>query len=394
MKTKNTEKIYNITVVGGGLTGQLLTSILIKNNLANTEDLCWINPDKKTVQDYRVSFINSKNFYYLNNKLGCKFSSREYINIDKIEVHNINQKLPLKLKDENNHGVIVKNNILKKIFEISKNKMDIYKSRVASTEHDDLYRYLVLSDGTKIKTSLVISADGNSSALRELSKIKYVNHDLNHIIISGYLNCNRIDIHTAKQLFLEDSFIGLLPIDKNLINFVWSLDKNVLKKNEHNFNYFDEISKRLNLFFSKEKFNFRSPKTNNSKIKNLQIYPLKVRFVRIPYNERIALIGDAAHTIHPLAGQGFNLSIEDCFDICNCLEKAKSLGKDFGKINILEEYSNSRKRRKNFITLITTAIFYLFQNQNYSINKLINFSLNNLEKTSIKNIFKYLAKGY
>ncbi len=394
MKTKNTEKIYNITVVGGGLTGQLLTSILIRNSLVKKENLCWINPDKEKSEDHRVSFINSTNFYYLNNKIGCKFSSREYINIDKIEVHNINQKFPLKLKDENNHGVIVKNNVLKKLFEISEKKIDIYKSRVVSTKHDDFFRYLMLNDGTKIKTSLVISADGNSSALRELSKINYVNHDLNHTIISGYLHCNKIDIHTAKQLFLEDSFIGLLPINKNLINFVWSLDKNVLKKNEHNFNYFDEISKRLNLFFSKEKFNFRFPKTNNLKLKSLQIYPLKVKFVRIPYKERIALIGDAAHTIHPLAGQGFNLSIEDCFDIYNSLEKAKSLGKDFGKITILEEYSNSRKRRKNFITLITTAIFYLFQNQNYSINKVINFSLNNLEKTSIKNILKYLAKGY
>ena len=106
------------------------------------------------------------------------------------------------------------------------------------------------------------------------------------------------------------------------------------------------------------------------------------------------LIGDAAHSIHPLAGQGFNLSIEDCFDVMDCIRNAKKVGKDFGEISVLSQYSNIRKSRKNVLTLITTFLFYIFKTRNDFINKIINISLKNIEKTSLKNIFKLLARGY
>ena len=106
------------------------------------------------------------------------------------------------------------------------------------------------------------------------------------------------------------------------------------------------------------------------------------------------MIGDAAHTIHPLAGQGFNLSIEDCFDMLKCLKNAKLFGKDFGITSILKSYNNMRKTRKNFMTLTTTLIFYVFSKIKNQLNNIINYGLSKIEKTSIKNIFKFLAKGY
>ena len=113
-----------------------------------------------------------------------------------------------------------------------------------------------------------------------------------------------------------------------------------------------------------------------------------------PFSNRIALIGDAAHAIHPLAGQGFNLSIEDCFDILKCINKAKVYGKDLGEFSILKEYSNLRKKRKNFITLVTTSIFYLFKKRSRTLNKVINLVSFNLNKISSKKIFTILARGY
>ena len=132
----------------------------------------------------------------------------------------------------------------------------------------------------------------------------------------------------------------------NLVNFVWSLDNQVLKNNKSNFKYHDEIIKRLNSFFSKYNISFEYQKTKTTNYDKLQIYSSNVKFVNNPFSERIALIGDAAHTIHPLAGQGFNLSIEDCFDLLKCINKASSYGKDLGDISILKEYSNLRKKEK------------------------------------------------
>ena len=198
--------------------------------------------------------------------------------IKKIQVHNENEKLPLSLENQQGHGVIIRNDTLKKTFKVSKKNLNIFKSKVIKTENDQYYRYLYLEDGTKIKTSLVISADGNSSALRDFAKIKYFSQNLNHTIISGFLDSKNYNNKVAKQVFLNDSFIGLLPISKNnnLVNFVWRLDNKVLDNNKSNFNYHFEIIKRLNSFFSKYNIDFEYRNVKTTGYNKLQIYSSKL----------------------------------------------------------------------------------------------------------------------
>ena len=77
-----------------------------------------------------------------------------------------------------------------------------------------------------------------------------------------------------------------------------------------------------------------------------------------------------------------------------CLKNAKFVGKDFGTLSLLKAYNNIRKTRKNFITLATTLIFYVFSKKNNQLNNIINYGIEKIEKTSLKEIFKFLAKGY
>ena len=394
MRKNEYTKNYDITIVGGGLTGKLMLSLLINCGVFNENKLCWINKDNENFKDVRVSFINYKNFLQLKKNIRFDVCSKDYSIIDKIELHNTNEKYPLKLKDLNNHGIIIRNDILKKNIKFSEKKVDIYKSKVISTKCDEFNRYLFLKDGTKIKSALVISADGSLSPLRELCKIKYLNNNLNHTIITGYLECKNFNNSTAKQIFLKDNFIGLLPLndEKNSINFVWSIDNKFFNKDKNNFH--KKIIQMLNDFFLKDNLVFNSPKSKENKFKRLQTYPINVKFVNNAFKERIVLIGDAAHTIHPLAGQGFNLSIEDCFDMIKCLKNAKFIGKDFGILSLLKAYNNIRKTRKNFITLATTLIFYVFSTKNNKLYNFISYSIEKIEKTSLKEIFKFLAKGY
>ena len=394
MRENEYTKNYDITIVGGGLTGKLMLSLLINCGVFDENKLCWINKDNKNFKDVRVSFINYKNFLQLKKNIRLDVCSKDYSIIDKIELHNTNEKYPLKLKDLNNHGIIIRNDILKKNIKFSEKKIDIYKSKVISTKCDEFNRYLFLKDGTKIKSALVISADGSLSPLRELCKIKYLNNNLNHTIITGYLECKNFNNSTAKQIFLKDNFIGLLPLNdkKNSINFVWSIDNKFFNKNKNNFH--EKIIQMLNDFFLKDNLIFNSPKSKENKFKRLQTYPINVKFVNNAFKERIILIGDAAHTIHPLAGQGFNLSIEDCFDMIKCLKNAKFIGKDFGTLSLLKAYNSIRKTRKNFITLATTLIFYVFSTKNNKLYNFISYSIEKIEKTSLKEVFKFLAKGY
>ena len=390
MKVIKNKKQYDVTVVGGGLTGKLMISILVKSGIFEKQKLCWINTEKKFSEDKRVSFINYKNFFKLKNDYDINFFLKDYLKINKIEVHNINEIKPLCLEDKIGHGVIIRNDIFKNNLIFSEDELTIFKSKVVSTNYDEFRRYLILENGKKVDTSLVLSADGNSSPLRGLSNIKFLSYNLNHTIISGYLKTKNFDINTAKQVFLKDSFIGLLPVSQNEINFVWSFDNQTLNKKVH-FKYYDEIIERLNQFFSKYDINFNRPTLKNKK---LQIYPINIKYVQHPFKSRLSLIGDAAHSIHPLAGQGFNLSIEDCFEVMNCIRNAKNIGKDFGQISVLSEYNNIRKPRKDSITLITTILFYIFKKRNSLINKIINMGLKNIERVSLKHIFKLLARGY
>ena len=77
-----------------------------------------------------------------------------------------------------------------------------------------------------------------------------------------------------------------------------------------------------------------------------------------------------------------------------CLKVAKCFGKDFGINSILKSHNNMRKTRKNFMTLSTTLIFYVFSKRNNYLNNFINFGIEKIDKSSFKDIFRFLAKGY
>ena len=116
------KKNYDITIVGGGLTGKLMVAMLTNCNLFDENKLCWINTDNKNFKDLRVSFINYNNFLKLKKSIRLDISSKDYSVIDKIELHNANEKYPLRLNDFNNHGIIIKNDILKKNINFSEKK--------------------------------------------------------------------------------------------------------------------------------------------------------------------------------------------------------------------------------------------------------------------------------
>ena len=112
IKNENT-KDYDITIVGGGLAGKLMLAVLINSGVFDENKLCWINKDNDNFKDVRVSFINYKNFIKLKKSIQFDISPKDYSVIKKIELHNTNEKYPLKLTDLNNHGIIIRNDILK-----------------------------------------------------------------------------------------------------------------------------------------------------------------------------------------------------------------------------------------------------------------------------------------
>ncbi len=387
---------FKITVVGGGLTGILMIKLLLQKKVVDSRDLCWINPIKKGLNDNRVSFINLKNFNDLKNILNIKLSSNDYSIIKKIEIHNHEQKLPLTLSDKESHGIIINNKKIKELLSFDISNLTEIRSIVTNTNVNKFKRNLSLKNGITISSDLVLAADGNSSQLRNLSKINFFSKKLSHSIVNGYIRCTDDSLNTARQVFLRNSFVGLLPTSPkdDFTSFVWSLDSNYLNKHLNDNKLITKLINLLNDHFKKTNTKFRriQSKEINSSV-NLNVYPINIKYVPKPFNKRIVLLGDAAHSIHPLAGQGFNLSIEDCLVMLNNLLEARSVGKDLGDNSIILDYIKKRKIRKDFITFSTTSLYFIFKNNYPLLNKFINYGIEKLEKTYFKNLFKILARG-
>ena len=387
---------FKVAIVGGGLTGSLMTYILIKSKIVTKKSLCWIKPKTKSNHDDRVSFYNYKNFQILI-KFGLKMflNKQEINNVNKIEILNEKQKRPLTFEDNENLGVICKNAVVQKFFSTESKNVTIINSKVINSSSDEYQRTLMLESGDIITSHIVLAADGTNSSLRELSKIKFFKHELDHIAFNGYLNANVTSDNIARQAFLKEGPVGLLPMkDKtNNMNFVWSVNKEFAKKFKSDEKVLKFLITKLNKLY--KKYNIIFSKTNHNQLSSKTYkWPLRLIYVPKPIANRIALIGDASHTIHPLAGQGFNLSLEDCFAMLDILKNSFETGKDFGQYENLEKYAFQRKNRTKFMTLSTTSIFYSFTNNSYLLNAFLSLGMENIEKTKLKNIFKNFASGF
>ena len=137
---------------------------------------------------------------------------------------------------------------------------------------------------------------GRSSKIYQIIVDKRpLNKDYKEVAITGYVKHNLKNLNTA-QYFLKDGPLAILPFSKNNFSFVWSVDKEFLKK-DINSVVKSKICKVL--------------KTNKIQISNQQSYHLTLNLKRTYYKNDILILGEGLHTVHPVAGQGFNLVLRD-----------------------------------------------------------------------------------
>ena len=267
-----------------------------------------------------------------------------------------------------------------------------YDSFVNNTKCNNFERTLYLENKTYINTHLVLSADGKNSYLRELLPIKTINKHTKHIAISGFLEQSKNHNSTAIQAFTNIGPIGLLPYeDKNLVNFVLSIEKIKFNKllSEDKPEYF--ICNELNKFFTHIDLNFNPIKKINKIEYKSSYWDLNLNLVLNPTSSRAILIGDAAHSIHPLAGQGLNLSLRDCVSALKAIENCLKFGNDLGDQSILKLYKRDRLPKTISMTAFTDLMFYGFTATSNKTQSLFTKGMQNLNKTNLKNIFRDLA---
>lgn len=195
--------------------------------------------------------------------------------------------------------------------------------------------FLTLKDGAMLTARLVIGADGANSWLRNKADIPLTFWDYRHHALVATIRTEEAHGAVARQAFYGEGILAFLPLsDPHLCSIVWSLaPEEAERMQQANDALFNQA---LNIAFDNRLGLCRVESER-------QVYPLTGRYARQFASHRLALVGDAAHTIHPLAGQGVNLGFMDAAELVDELKRLHRQGKDIGQYLYLRRYERSRK---------------------------------------------------
>ncbi|WP_079226017.1 FAD-dependent 2-octaprenylphenol hydroxylase [Citrobacter werkmanii] len=195
--------------------------------------------------------------------------------------------------------------------------------------------FLTLKEGTMLTARLVIGADGANSWLRNKADIPLTFWDYRHHALVATIRTQEAHGAVARQAFHGEGILAFLPLsDPHLCSIVWSLSPQEAERMQQA--SVDEFNQALNIAFD-NRLGLCSVESER------QTFPLTGRYARQFAAHRLALVGDAAHTIHPLAGQGVNLGFMDAAELIDELKRLHRQGKDIGQYLYLRRYERSRK---------------------------------------------------
>ncbi|WP_339769677.1 FAD-dependent oxidoreductase [uncultured Paraglaciecola sp.] len=195
--------------------------------------------------------------------------------------------------------------------------------------------FLTLDDDTMLSARLVVGADGANSMVRQNANLPLTFWDYEHHSIVATIKTQFPHENTARQVFTPHGPLAFLPLwDEHHCSIVWSQQEPIAKALLSLDN--DAFAKALMATFDMRLGICEV-------VSERQSFPLKMRYARQWVTDRVALVGDAAHTIHPLAGQGANLGIMDAVALAEQVIKISEQGKDIGLGKNLRPYERWRK---------------------------------------------------
>jgi 2-octaprenyl-6-methoxyphenol hydroxylase len=210
-----------------------------------------------------------------------------------------------------------------------------------------------LASDTTLKSRLLVAADGKRSGLRQRAGIKTIGWAYPQVGIVATVAHERPHHGKAVQHFLPAGPFAILPLTGNRSSIVWSEDperaKELMAGSEDAF--VAELTRRFGHRLGE--IALEGPH---------QSFPLELQIARSFIADRLALVGDAAHAVHPLAGQGLNIGIRDVAALAETLVETARLGLDIGSSITLERYQRWRRFDSAFSATVMDGINRLFSN--------------------------------
>ena len=375
---------FDIVIVGGGLVGSAFALDLAQQNhkfsIAILEHKRYNAPDLDKL-DNKIYAVSPENIRYLQS-LGV-WSDDDRVGTIKC----------MNVSGDQDGNIIFDNKTAKQLYlaktiEYNNLQHQLYTklNSIANIRfiYDELSDINYLEDGVilngkneKYKTRLLVGADGANSFVRkkinpEIEQVNYPEYG----VVANF----RTEIphyNTAYQWFSKDGVLAYLPLPGNQISIVWASDK---------YKYLTELSN--------EEFAQKVTSAGKGKLGKLEVvtpavaFPLRLFLINKTYARHMVLIGDAAHTIHPLAGQGVNLGFADAQVLAGILAKCNSY--QLGDEAVLAEYNAKRIAEVRKMQLTCHALYRLFGINNPLIRQVRNLGLNLVD--GLPFIKKYLIR--
>ena len=388
----------DIIIVGGGLNGSLLaiaaakigfSTIVLDSKETHSDELSSFDGRSYALAASSVRLL--KNLDIFEDIRDC---SQPILDIEILDGKIVQGPSQFSLHFDNNEihdgpmGYIIEDRFIQKALfaKILASKRIDYKfdSKVIKHYRQGSYISVRLDNGQKLRTKLVVGADGRNSDIAKQAKIKKsgwrykqnalvcaIEHEIDH---KGL----------AWQYFLPSGPLAILPMTGNRSSIVWTektKDADAISLLDDN-QYMEILNSRLGSFLGKSKL-----------IGGRHSFPLELRIADRFIDDRLALIGDAAHSVHPIAGQGLNAGFKDVAVLAHVLQDSCQRGEDFGSLGVLKRYEEWRRFDSVQLAYSTDLFNRLFSNENEALQLIRNIGIKILDSipAAKRNIIKEAA---
>ena len=382
-----------ICIIGSGLTGSTIAYLLSKFKLQI--DIVDDNYKKKISTKLALS---KSSLDQLHNS-GLKEIKKKSNPIKNIYLYDsyseINLEKDLKFSSSNKEKVlayIIDSTTL--LSHLNKNlrnlnNINFIKKKISSISDNNIFKTITFEDFSKKNYSLVILTSGNNLELLPKINLKTIIHkSYNEDAYVFSLSHKKIINNSARQFFLKDGPLAFLPVSGEKTFVIWSI-----KKDSFNKKYVSNKNYLVN-FFNK---NFKELFKDINSVSDISVFNLDYVFNELKEFKRTLLFGDIASKIHPIAGQGWNMTLRNAFSLVKVIKNFEDLGLEIGNNIFIEKYLDEVKLNNFAFTTLIDGIRKIFdikidgyatmRKNTLSIIDKNYFIKNNLAKVADKGLF-------
>lgn len=261
-------------------------------------------------------------------------------------------------------GYIVENNLVQAALLAELKALDVeisFATPIETIKFGESRQVVTLENGDTLEAGLVIAADGARSRVRESAGIELQGHAYHQTAVVTHLEPEREHQDTAWQRFLRDGPLGMLPLADGRISVVWSTSPE---------------KARQALACDDAELGAMLTAASDALLGELTVagprgsFPLAAQHAEDYVRRGVALVGDAAHTVHPLAGQGANLGLQDAAALADVIVAALEAGENPADRPVLRRYERSRKGANATMMHFMTGLNRLFASDSSVLGEL------------------------